>query len=145
MIFPPVLLMMDVSFHWSLLMWVWIMPFNSLSVNTVLDTLNSGNSTQMSRSFLPAFFFFLWAIWSNTNACSGCCFCVWSSSAAPGPEEEVGRQGHHRHTRDGGVAGLEKKIEELEKVRLLPLCYLFLTKARPSPPVQNKPLHVILY
>ncbi|XP_033181755.1 LOW QUALITY PROTEIN: PRKC apoptosis WT1 regulator protein [Anabas testudineus] len=37
------------------------------------------------------------------------------SSAAPGSEEEVGRQRHNRHTRDGGAAGLEKRIEELEK------------------------------
>lgn len=50
------------------------------------------------------------------------CVCVWNSSA--GAEEEAGghsRQRHNRHGRDGGAAAapgsLEKRIEELEKVR----------------------------
>lgn len=49
--------------------------------------------------------------------------CVWNSSA--GAEEEAGghsRQRHNRHGRDGGAAAagsLEKRIEELEKVRSL--------------------------
>lgn len=44
------------------------------------------------------------------------------SSAGPGSEEEAGgnsRQRHNRHGRDGGAAAsLEKRLEELEKVRL---------------------------
>lgn len=49
--------------------------------------------------------------------------CVCNSSAGPGSEEEVGgnsRQRHNRHARDGGAAApgsLEKRVEELEKVR----------------------------
>ncbi|KAK2859181.1 hypothetical protein Q5P01_003801 [Channa striata] len=42
----------------------------------------------------------------------------YKSSTGPGPEEELvgnSRQRHSRQARDAGVAGLEKRIEELEK------------------------------
>lgn len=49
--------------------------------------------------------------------------CVCHSSAVAGSEEDVGsssRQRHNRHGRDGAaVGGLEKRLEELEKVRLI--------------------------
>ncbi len=152
-IFPPVLLMIDVSSHWSLIMWVWFIPSNSLSVNTVLDTLNSGN-----RHKIHCFSNFLFHgknLRLRKLECSGCIrycsyvfVCVCGSSAGPGSEEEVGgnsRQRHNRHGRDGGAAApgsLEKRMEELEKVRLLTLS--FILPLVNAPPIETSQFNYVL-
>lgn len=51
-----------------------------------------------------------------------CFMCVWNSSAGPGSEEEMGRQRHNRHGGAAAPGGLEKRMEELEKVCLFFVC-----------------------
>lgn len=50
-------------------------------------------------------------------------FCVLCDSCV-GAEEEAGgnRQWPHRHARDPAPGGLDKRIEELEKVRVVSWC-----------------------
>lgn len=120
---------MDVSSHWSLIMWVWFIPSNSFCVNTALDTLKSGNPQNTMFVLFSSNFLFHVENLSIEAVYGFCVFvCVCNSSAGPGSEEEVGgnsRQRHNRHGRDGAPGSLEKRMEELEKV-----CFLHQSKIK---------------
>ncbi len=105
-------------------MWVLFTPSNGFSVSAALDTLNGRNSHK-----LLCFSNFLFHVKNFKYVGCISCFsyvsvCICNSTAGAGSEEEAGgssRQRLNRHGRDGGAAAsgsLEKRMEELEKVRL---------------------------
>lgn len=118
-------------------------------MNTVLDTLSGGNCHKIHCfSSFPSHVRLRKREYSGCiRYCSYVFVCVCGSSAGPGSEEEVGgssRQRHNRHGRDGGAAvqgSLEKRMEELEKVRLLTLSFILLLGLLlliNTPPIQTQ-------